>query len=533
LSNQFGGTKIFKDVDNLEPGDDFVATIITAVSSCDVLLAMIGPRWASLTDAHGQRRIDNSSDFVRLEVETALARQVRVIPLLVNDAAMPAPEDLPSGLAPLARKHAVELSPGYFKRDAEELIKFLQDVFQEESSKIDRPNLTRAEVDQMPSPSALTGTAEPKVSPDLATRYRESPSSLSSLSSGAQKTTAAPLRKGFGRLLQVRWLIMAAVVLVLLIAGVVFTMQRSASQSAAVKPPAADNPTPSKVRRQLPQSAEPLSDDVFLLRRDDHGSRKVELVALDGRVIRILSDDEDNKAALLTPDRKSVLYLRRLDSGYSVHAMSVDGKEDRVLFRYRSKSCPILNRPVMRADGLLIVPCQLFKHGPTILNVMTLEGRRVRILDRGRLGDASLTHDGRSVIYWRADAKDNNAAGGVLVSARVDGSGRPRPITSAAEGVYSDPVCSPTDDVVVARRLSGGQRGIVSLKLTNRSSTHARQLTHASFDQGLSWSPDGSQILFRRQWVSGSDINLLTIGGAIRLILHSPGYSANPVWTAR
>jgi hypothetical protein len=101
LARQFGRQQVFKDVDSIEPGDDFVEVITTAVESCDVLLALIGGRWLTIAGQDGRRRLDDPGDFVRLEIEAALARQVRVIPVLVDGARMPRAEELPPSLAKL------------------------------------------------------------------------------------------------------------------------------------------------------------------------------------------------------------------------------------------------------------------------------------------------------------------------------------------------------------------------------------------------------------------------------------------------
>ncbi len=63
--------------------------ISSAVGSCDVLLALIGDQWLTLTDSHGRRRLDDPDDFVRLEIEAALERNVRIIPILVDGASPP------------------------------------------------------------------------------------------------------------------------------------------------------------------------------------------------------------------------------------------------------------------------------------------------------------------------------------------------------------------------------------------------------------------------------------------------------------
>jgi len=77
LTERFGRGSVFKDVDSIAFGDDFAAAIATAVSSCDVLLALIGPRWVTMTDQHGRRRLDRAGDFVRREIETAHQERAR------------------------------------------------------------------------------------------------------------------------------------------------------------------------------------------------------------------------------------------------------------------------------------------------------------------------------------------------------------------------------------------------------------------------------------------------------------------------
>ena len=69
---------MFKDVDSIELGDDFVEVITRAVGSCDVLLALIGDQWVTIADERRRRRLDDPNDFVRLEIEAALSRGVRL-----------------------------------------------------------------------------------------------------------------------------------------------------------------------------------------------------------------------------------------------------------------------------------------------------------------------------------------------------------------------------------------------------------------------------------------------------------------------
>ena len=94
MREQFGPARIFMDVDSIEPGLDFGEVISEAVQNCRVMLVVIGPRWMASTES-GVRRLDSPDDYVRIELEQALNRGVRVIPVLVDGAVMPQGLDLP------------------------------------------------------------------------------------------------------------------------------------------------------------------------------------------------------------------------------------------------------------------------------------------------------------------------------------------------------------------------------------------------------------------------------------------------------
>lgn len=159
LSNRFPG-RVFMDIDTIEPGVDFVEVIDKAVGCCEVLIVVIGREWLNLKDAAGRRRLDDPQDFVRLEIATALERNIRVIPVLVEDAPMPRPEALPPELAKLARRNAIELSDARWAFDVDRLIKTIEGVIQES-----RPALPMA---SLPAPSlpapvpSVSDTAKPR-----------------------------------------------------------------------------------------------------------------------------------------------------------------------------------------------------------------------------------------------------------------------------------------------------------------------------------------------------------------------------------
>ncbi len=122
LVAQFGTGSVFLDVD-MEPGVDFVDVIEERVSQCDALIALIGKDWRP-------ERLARAEDWVRLEIEAALKRRVRVIPVLVDGVRMPAAEELPESLRPLVRRHALDVGHGSFHRDTEVLIRAIQGLQQ-------------------------------------------------------------------------------------------------------------------------------------------------------------------------------------------------------------------------------------------------------------------------------------------------------------------------------------------------------------------------------------------------------------------
>ena len=107
LANRFGRNRLFKDVDDLRPGADFGQHIRGLLPRCRVALILIGPEWSQLRDDNGRPRLEDPNDWVRVEVEIALATPgLDVVPVLVNGARMPLMEELPIGMQPLLRRHA-------------------------------------------------------------------------------------------------------------------------------------------------------------------------------------------------------------------------------------------------------------------------------------------------------------------------------------------------------------------------------------------------------------------------------------------
>jgi hypothetical protein len=132
LVAHFGEGQIFKDIDSIEPGDVFADVIRAALASCEVVLVLIGDQWLMTSDDNEQRRLDDPADFVRLEIEAALARHIPVIPVLVGRASIPRAAELPSSLAELAERQAFELSPA---RSDAKLLSVLDRILNDASAK--------------------------------------------------------------------------------------------------------------------------------------------------------------------------------------------------------------------------------------------------------------------------------------------------------------------------------------------------------------------------------------------------------------
>ena len=122
LTARFGKGQVFMDIDQIDPGEDFVEVIERKVGACGIAVVLIGKAWLSTSDAAGRRRLDDPEDFVRLEVAAALQRNIKVLPVLVGGATMPRMQQLPAALATLSRRNAFEISDSRFHGDVDKLI---------------------------------------------------------------------------------------------------------------------------------------------------------------------------------------------------------------------------------------------------------------------------------------------------------------------------------------------------------------------------------------------------------------------------
>ena len=158
LSAEFGRQQIVMDVDSFDLGVNFVTALREEVSKCDVLLAVIGPNWLNVRDEAGRRRLDNPNDFVRTEIATALQRNIRVIPILLDGTRPPQPDQLPQNLQELSLRNALDVRHTSFSSDVGKLVHALktreEGLKREAEAEQQRPKLEQErierQVDDMP-----------------------------------------------------------------------------------------------------------------------------------------------------------------------------------------------------------------------------------------------------------------------------------------------------------------------------------------------------------------------------------------------
>ena len=126
LAARFGADRLFIDIDTIPVGADFAEALQEAIDSADVVLVLIGRSWLTASDKTGAPRLQDPNDFVRLEVEAALERKARILPVLVQNADMPTTDDLPDSLSGLVRRQAFELADRRWRSDLTGLVSALE-----------------------------------------------------------------------------------------------------------------------------------------------------------------------------------------------------------------------------------------------------------------------------------------------------------------------------------------------------------------------------------------------------------------------
>src|SRR5687768_10082429 len=126
LALHFGKEQVFRDLDALAPGVEFLKVIEERIAQCNVLVAVVGKNWVNITNAAGQRRLDDPKDAVRTEIREALNQKKLIIPALIGGAGVPKPEELPEDIAALVGRNAIEISESRFDYDAGRVIEAIE-----------------------------------------------------------------------------------------------------------------------------------------------------------------------------------------------------------------------------------------------------------------------------------------------------------------------------------------------------------------------------------------------------------------------
>ena len=262
-------------------------------------------------------------------------------------------------------------------------------------------------------------------------------------------------------------------------------------------------PLPAPSVAVLPRSAQPLANDVIVWPRRVGDNWDITTISTDGTVGTQLTDSpEEDNFPVVSPDRRTIAYVHRTSpTSREVRVMGADGSGDRALFATPPSGCTDVTRPAFNGPQLrLVLPCLDPATGATTLTLVELDGTVVSVVDRGAVGDPAMAPDGLSVVYWKAAEAGQD--GGEIYWASLDGSSPAGPVT-AGDDRDNDAAISPTDNVAAFTRPGQGI-WTVGLQVGNP----VTQLTTRDGDMDPSFSPDGTQITFKRQeevWVMDVD----------------------------
>lgn len=146
LSDYFGHDRIYMDVKDIEYAQDYKDAIEESLSVTGALLVVIGDQWCSVSDENGNRRLDDPSDDVSREIQIALESSLTVLPVLIGDAIMPKPDELPERIKGLSRRNAIAISDERWHLDVDRLAKVLS---------IDVPGSAQRKLDSLRSAASL------------------------------------------------------------------------------------------------------------------------------------------------------------------------------------------------------------------------------------------------------------------------------------------------------------------------------------------------------------------------------------------
>lgn len=218
------------------------------------------------------------------------------------------------------------------------------------------------------------------------------------------------------------------------------------------------------------------------------------------------SEGKINQAELPTPEggnsnpimqasRDTIIYL---NAGV-LRVMAADGSGDRRLFDRGPAGCRRVEHASwsLSDPNVMLISCRTSKNKASLL-VVAMDGRLIRRLDAGPHipGDATLSPDGQTVLYWGSD--NPNLDGGALFTLPIIGTGAPKQLTTSADGVDADPAWSPDGTQIAFRRRmpNGTLKGDEDILVMNADGSGARAVASTpAADFKPIWSPDSKNLL--------------------------------------
>src|SRR5262245_12246090 len=262
LVARLGPSAVFMDVDSISLGRDFRGELQKILAACDLMLVIIDKDWAAAKDEKGRIRLENATDFVRMEIEAALKRNIVVTPVLVKGAQMPAADQLPAEIRDLAYRNGFELSHNRWESDIREMIRRLSLDVPEQGGQVetDRGPIVQGEA----GGGSVPAGAMPRVDGEAAGARR--------LAQDHRQRSRAPL-------------VIAGVLGVFFLAGVAVWLANTKPEPSGPQATAAQ-PWPAKDDRQSVASAQTnlginYRDGLGGLAKDDHEAARLFKLAAD------------------------------------------------------------------------------------------------------------------------------------------------------------------------------------------------------------------------------------------------------------
>ncbi|MHB8571984.1 MAG: TIR domain-containing protein [Candidatus Dormibacteria bacterium] len=541
LSARFGVQQIFRDIDTLKPGVDFVAAVDDAVKSCDALIVLMGKDWLNARDAQGNRRLDNPNDFPRLEISAALSRDILVLPVLVEGAVMPSPEELPEPLQKLSRINALDLSDARWDYDVQRLIKGLESAV----------TSTPAAAESHSGPAMAV-----QLEPRTVTGRLSATGELTVANRGADHmrvsvTARAPGGRLDFTILPPRLLVNpggSAVSRITVRAGspVVLGAAVEHTYEVSATPDGGESVTVDGILYQQPVLPEDLAEHLEQVNRAA-GARLAPLAPVAQRAQVRTRATVDAVRPLVGPILAQVWRL--------VNRLPLPGPRPQVQVAF-TVALPVAALLLV----LAVVPKPKPGTGPVVLPnlsgmnidqaaaVLQIDGLTVsqvyevfggvarrQVLTTDPPAGTTVKHAGVVVLHlaqgriaFTRVQPDNSEMVYVM---NPDGTGQ-RPVGAQSAAIASYPAWS-HDGARIAFTSSATDPNVGNLAITDVNGGHRQQLTRGNFqDLGASWSPDDRSIVFSSNRSGHPEIWAInTDGSNLRQLTHTSAANFEPAWS--